>query len=146
MQLKHLNLTTSDVPGLATFFERFFGFKRRLERGSGALSILCNDEDFVLTLMKAKRNDPAAYPETFPCRLLPRRSRGRAHQARRIGCGRSISRQNPGGGPQHPRHAFLLHRARQRRCRNRHAAKILTVKRPPHWRPRSFQAGALCGD
>jgi len=65
MQLKHLNLTTSDATGLAAFFERFFGFKRVLERGSGALTILRNDEDFVLTLMKAKRNDPASYPETF---------------------------------------------------------------------------------
>src|SRR6202035_5592380 len=49
MQLKHLNLTTSDVTGLATFFERFFGFKRLLERGSGAFTILSNNEDFVLT-------------------------------------------------------------------------------------------------
>ena len=65
MQLKHLNLTTSDVSGLAAFFERFFGFKRLLERGSGAFTILSNNEDFVLTLMKAKRHDPVGYPETF---------------------------------------------------------------------------------
>jgi catechol 2,3-dioxygenase-like lactoylglutathione lyase family enzyme len=65
MQLKHLNLTTSDVSGLAAFFERFFGFKRFLERGAGAFTILSNDEDFVLTLMKAKKHDPVAYPETF---------------------------------------------------------------------------------
>jgi catechol-2,3-dioxygenase len=65
MQLKHLNLTTSDVSGLAAFFERFFGFKRVLERGSGAFTILRNDEDFVLTLMKAKTHDPVSYPETF---------------------------------------------------------------------------------
>ena len=65
MRLKHLNLTTSDVSGLAAFFERFLGFKRFLERGSGAFTILSNDEDFVLTLMKAKKHDPAGYPETF---------------------------------------------------------------------------------
>jgi catechol 2,3-dioxygenase-like lactoylglutathione lyase family enzyme len=65
MQLKHLNLTTSDVSGLAAFFERFFGFKRLLERGSGAFTLLSNDENFVLTLMKAKKHDPAGYPETF---------------------------------------------------------------------------------
>ncbi len=66
MQLKHLNLTTSDVSGLATFFERFVGFKRLLERGSGAFTILGNDEDFVLTLMKPKKHDPSGfYPETF---------------------------------------------------------------------------------
>jgi catechol 2,3-dioxygenase-like lactoylglutathione lyase family enzyme len=65
MQLKHLNLTTSDVAGLAGFFERFFGFKRSLERGSGAFTLMRNNEDFVLTLMKPKKHDPAAYPETF---------------------------------------------------------------------------------
>jgi catechol 2,3-dioxygenase-like lactoylglutathione lyase family enzyme len=65
MHLKHLNLTTSDVSGLATFFERFFGFKRLLERGSGAFTILSNDEDFVVTLVKPKKHDPVGYPETF---------------------------------------------------------------------------------
>lgn len=65
MQLKHLNLTTSDVSGLAAFFERFFGFRRCIERGSGAFTLLSNDEDFVLTLMKAGKHDPANYPETF---------------------------------------------------------------------------------
>jgi len=65
MQLKHLNLSASDVSGLAGFFERFFGFRRTLERGSGAFTILTNDEDFVLTLMKAKTRDPVSYPETF---------------------------------------------------------------------------------
>jgi catechol 2,3-dioxygenase-like lactoylglutathione lyase family enzyme len=65
MQLKHLNLTTSDVAGLAAFFERFFGFRRSLERGSGAFALMSNTEDFVLTLMKAKKHDPVAYPETF---------------------------------------------------------------------------------
>jgi len=65
MQFKHLNLATSDVTGLAAFFERFFGFKRLLERGSGGLVILGNDEEFVLTLMKRKTYDPTGYPETF---------------------------------------------------------------------------------
>ena len=63
MQFKHLNLATSDVIGLAAVFERFFGFKRLLERG--ALVILGNDEAFVLTLMKLKKDDPTVYPETF---------------------------------------------------------------------------------
>jgi catechol 2,3-dioxygenase-like lactoylglutathione lyase family enzyme len=65
MQLKHLNLTTTDVSGLAAFFEQFFGFKPVLERGSGAFTILGNDDDFVLTLMKAKKHDPVGYPENF---------------------------------------------------------------------------------
>ena len=65
MKLKHLNLTTTDFAGLAAFFEQFFAFRRLLERGSGAFTILGNDDDFVLTLMKPKKSDPAAYPETF---------------------------------------------------------------------------------
>jgi catechol 2,3-dioxygenase-like lactoylglutathione lyase family enzyme len=65
MQFKHLNFATSDVTGLAAFLERFFGFARLLERGSGALVILADEEGFVLTLMKLKKNDPAVYPETF---------------------------------------------------------------------------------
>ena len=65
MQLKHLNLTTSDVIGLAAFFERFFGFKHCLEIGSGAFALMRNSEDFVLTLMKPKKHDPVDYPETF---------------------------------------------------------------------------------
>lgn len=65
MQLKHLNLTTSDVAGLAAFFERFFGFHRLLERGSGAFTLMINEESFVLTLMKAKKSDPATYPAMF---------------------------------------------------------------------------------
>jgi len=65
MQIKHLNLATSDVTGLASFFECLFGFNRLLERGSGALVILRDDEGFVLTLMKLKKNDPEVYPETF---------------------------------------------------------------------------------
>jgi catechol-2,3-dioxygenase len=65
MQLKHLNLTTSDVGALASFFERFFGFKRLMTRGQDAFALMSNQDEFVLTLMKAKEHDPAAYPETF---------------------------------------------------------------------------------
>ncbi len=63
MQLKHLNLATSDVGGLAAFFQRFFAFENLLARGS-AFTILRNDDGFVLTLMRAKPDDPT-YPETF---------------------------------------------------------------------------------
>ncbi|QPF85935.1 VOC family protein [Bradyrhizobium genosp. L] len=65
MHLKHLNLATSDVGGLAGFFQRHFAFKSLLERGAGAFTILRNDDGFVLTLMKLKKADPESYPETF---------------------------------------------------------------------------------
>jgi hypothetical protein len=53
------------VGGLALFFERYFGFKRLAARGQDAFALMCNQDEFVLTLMKAKKHDPAAYPETF---------------------------------------------------------------------------------
>ena len=62
MQLKHINFATSDVAGLGAFFERYFAFKPLLERGSGAFILMSNDEEFVLTLMKTKKQDPAIYP------------------------------------------------------------------------------------
>lgn len=65
LQLKHLNLTTPEVSALATFFQRFFAFKVLLERGAGVFTILRNADGFVMTLMKSKPGDPAAYPETF---------------------------------------------------------------------------------
>jgi hypothetical protein len=65
MQLKHLNLATSDVGGLALFCDRYFWFKRLAARGQDAFALMCNQDEFVLTLMKAKKHDPAAYPETF---------------------------------------------------------------------------------
>jgi catechol 2,3-dioxygenase-like lactoylglutathione lyase family enzyme len=65
MQLKHLNLTTSEVTSLAEFFERHFGFKRSLELGAGVFTLMSNSEDFVLALMKPKKNGPVSYPETF---------------------------------------------------------------------------------
>jgi catechol 2,3-dioxygenase-like lactoylglutathione lyase family enzyme len=65
MQLKHLNLTVSDVSGLTEFFERHFGFKRSLELGAGAFTLMTDNDDFVLALMKPKKNGPVSYPETF---------------------------------------------------------------------------------
>jgi len=64
VKLKHSNLMTSDAD-FGRFFERFFGFNRALELGSGAFTVMSNDEDFVLTLLKPKKLDPVAYPETF---------------------------------------------------------------------------------
>jgi hypothetical protein len=114
MHLKHLNLTTSDVSGLAAFFERFFEFRRLLERGSGAFAILGNDEDFVLSLMKPKKNEPSGYPETFHVGFYV------------------DSRRNPECGPQQcARNSFLLHRSWRCSCRDRHTTEPLTMKRPP---------------
>ena len=36
-----------------------------LSGGVVVSGLMCNQDEFVLTLMKAKKHDPAAYPETF---------------------------------------------------------------------------------
>ena len=64
MRLQHLNLTTTDVPALAGFFERFFGFTPYEARGD-ILAVLRNKEDFILTVMRNKRGEPADYPGIF---------------------------------------------------------------------------------
>jgi catechol 2,3-dioxygenase-like lactoylglutathione lyase family enzyme len=64
MRLQHLNLTTSDVPALAAFFERFFGFEPYAARGD-ALVVLRNGHDFILTVMRGKKGEPADYPANF---------------------------------------------------------------------------------
>jgi hypothetical protein len=70
MQLKHLNLTTSDVAELAAFFERFFEFRRRLERGSGAFTPMSNDENFYPDLDEGEEARSGSLSGNFPCRLL----------------------------------------------------------------------------
>ena len=59
MQLKHLNLVTPEVTALAAFFERFFGFKRLIDHTSGGFTLMRNDDDFILAVMKPKKRDPA---------------------------------------------------------------------------------------
>jgi catechol 2,3-dioxygenase-like lactoylglutathione lyase family enzyme len=64
MRLRHANLSTSDVSELADIFQRFFGFELQLQRANG-FALLRDREDFVLTVMKRKKNDPGTYPEMF---------------------------------------------------------------------------------
>jgi hypothetical protein len=64
MQLKHLNLTTSDVsvsPHSSSGSSGLSAYSNGLRRFHN----LSNNEDFVLTLMKAKKHDLVGYPETF---------------------------------------------------------------------------------
>ncbi len=57
MRLRHANLSTSDVSALADIFQRFFGFQVQLKRANG-FALLRDREDFVLTVMRRKKNDP----------------------------------------------------------------------------------------
>jgi lactoylglutathione lyase len=63
MRLNHLNLTVTDVAAAARFLERYFGLEAK--GGNAGMAFLTDDDGFVLTLMKARRSDPAAYPSTF---------------------------------------------------------------------------------
>jgi catechol 2,3-dioxygenase-like lactoylglutathione lyase family enzyme len=65
MICKHVNLTTSDVAGGAEFFERFFDFecRHRAGRDGNGLAVLCNQDNFVLTLMTG--SGEISYPGTF---------------------------------------------------------------------------------
>jgi lactoylglutathione lyase len=63
VRLNHVNLTVTDVPAAARFLETYFGLDAR--GGNAGMAFLTDDDGFVLTLMKARRADPPAYPSTF---------------------------------------------------------------------------------
>jgi catechol 2,3-dioxygenase-like lactoylglutathione lyase family enzyme len=67
MDLKHLNMTTSEVVADAEFFERFFGFEIRHKGGKegNGIAILCDDDNFILALMKPDATGVSDYPGTF---------------------------------------------------------------------------------
>jgi lactoylglutathione lyase len=61
VQLNHINLTVTDVPGSAAFLEKYFGM--RSDGGDEKFTILLDDKGLVLTLMKGGQN--ITYPGTF---------------------------------------------------------------------------------
>jgi catechol 2,3-dioxygenase-like lactoylglutathione lyase family enzyme len=63
VRLNHVNLTVTDVAAAARFLETYFALETR--GGNAGMAFLSDDDGFVLTLMKARRSDPPAYPSTF---------------------------------------------------------------------------------
>jgi catechol 2,3-dioxygenase-like lactoylglutathione lyase family enzyme len=63
MKLNHVNLTVTDVRAAAEFLEKYFGLRRM--GGNAGMSFLSDEDGFVLTLMKAGKAKPVAYPSTF---------------------------------------------------------------------------------
>lgn len=63
MRLNHLNLTVTDVAAAADFLVSYFGLQAG--GGNAGMAFLTDEAGFVLTLMKARRSDPPAYPSTF---------------------------------------------------------------------------------
>lgn len=60
MKLNHVNLTVTDVPAAAHFLEMYFGL--RSQGGNKGMMVLFDDDNLVLTLMKAGQVN---YPGTF---------------------------------------------------------------------------------
>ena len=63
MKVNHLHLMVAGVPAAAAFFEKYFGLRRR--GGNAGLTVLLDDDGFVLTLMKTGSRSRDQYPENF---------------------------------------------------------------------------------
>ncbi|MGO4834988.1 VOC family protein [Rhizobiaceae sp. 2RAB30] len=66
MKLLHLNPTTTDPTASAAFLSTYFGL--RIEGGNKGFMQLRDDNDMVITLMKAKKVE---YPSTFHIGFYP---------------------------------------------------------------------------
>lgn len=64
MKLNHLNLSVSNISETQTLLEKYFGF-RAIAEGNGNIAVLFGDDDFVLTLMKARGELEVEYPPSF---------------------------------------------------------------------------------
>ncbi len=66
MKLEHINLTSTDPVATADFLCTYFGLRN--EGGSKSFMLVRDDNDMVITLMKAKKAD---YPKTFHIGFYP---------------------------------------------------------------------------
>ena len=60
MKLNHVNLAVTNVEAAAQFLETYFGLRK--QGGNLGLTVLFDDDNLVLTLMKASQ---VSYPRTF---------------------------------------------------------------------------------
>jgi lactoylglutathione lyase len=66
VKLNHLNLTVTDVPEACRFLETYFGLRPYPGgRRAKGFDVLFDDDDLVLTLIRARRGVEVSYPETF---------------------------------------------------------------------------------
>jgi lactoylglutathione lyase len=63
MKVNHLHLMVPDVPAAADFFEKYF--ELRPAGGNAGLTVLLDDDGFVLTLMKLGGRSSTTYPSSF---------------------------------------------------------------------------------
>ena len=63
MKVNHLHLMVPDVRAAAAFFAKYF--ELREAGGNAGLTVLLDDDGFVLTLMKMGSKSTGAYPANF---------------------------------------------------------------------------------
>ena len=63
MKLNHLHLMVTDVRTASAFLETYF--ELRSKGGNAGLTVLSDDDGFVLTLMKASKTSNVLYPTSF---------------------------------------------------------------------------------
>jgi catechol-2,3-dioxygenase len=63
MKVNHLHLMVPDVPSASSFFEKYFELRKL--GGNAGLTVLQDDDGFVLTLMKMSARSGKSYPENF---------------------------------------------------------------------------------
>ncbi len=63
MKVNHLHLMVPDVPAAVGFFEKYFDLRKA--GGNAGLTVLLDDDGFVLTLMKTGSRSRRGYPENF---------------------------------------------------------------------------------
>jgi lactoylglutathione lyase len=63
MRINHLHLMVPDVPAASSFFEKYFALRKT--SGNAGLTVLLDEQGFVLTLMKRSSKSSSAYPDHF---------------------------------------------------------------------------------
>ncbi len=63
MKVNHLHLMVPDVTSASAFFEKYFELRK--QGGNAGLTVLLDDDGFVLTLMKMGSRTSKTYPESF---------------------------------------------------------------------------------
>ena len=90
MKLNHLHLMVPDVPAASAFFEKYFELRKA--NGNAGLTVLLDENGFVLTLMKAGSKSSKTYPENFHVGFfLDSESRVDAIHARMIADGMDVA-------------------------------------------------------
>jgi len=63
MRVNHLHLMVPDVSAACTFFGKYFELRKL--SGNAGLTVMLDEQGFVLTIMKLKANSSGTYPANF---------------------------------------------------------------------------------